>query len=134
VALANPGQDRKEAGRTANRRRRSRVPRSVLRRGLYSVLGILVVVVITMVGLHYIEGYTYLNAFYFTAMLATGEGPNTAPVTAAGKVFVGVMAFVSVGTVLGALLFIFGPLFSQLAKEGLEIVEEVEEKRKKEDM
>ena len=87
-----------------------------------------------MVGLHYIEGYTYLNAFYFTAMLATGEGPNTAPVTAAGKVFVGVMAFVSVGTVLGALLFIFGPLFSQLAKEGLEIVEEVEEKRKKEDM
>lgn len=104
----------------------------MLRRGLYSVLGILVVVAITMVGLHYIEGYTYLNAFYFTAMLATGEGPNTAPVTAAGKIFVGVMAFVSVGTVVGALLFIFGPLFSQFAKEGLEIVEEVEERRKKE--
>jgi H+/gluconate symporter-like permease len=87
-----------------------------------------------MVGLHYTEGYSYLNSFYFTAMLATGEGPNTAPVTAAGKIFVGVMAFVSVGTVVGALLFIFGPLFSQLAKEGVEIVEEVEERRKKENL
>ena len=83
---------------------------------------------ITMVGLHYIEGYSYLDAFYFTAMLATGEGPNVAPVTALGKVFVGVMAFISVGTVIGALLFIFGPLFSQLAHEGVELVEEAERK------
>ena len=112
-------------------RGRSRVPRSILVRGAYSALGIVAVVALTMVGLHYLEGYSYLDAFYFTAMLATGEGPNTAPVTAAGKIFIGVMAFVSVGTVIGALLFIFGPLFSQLAKEGIEMVEEVEERRKK---
>ncbi|HUI86059.1 MAG TPA: hypothetical protein VLY21_02755 [Nitrososphaerales archaeon] len=112
-------------------RPRSRLPRSVLVRGAYSVMGIVVVVVVTMVGLHYLEGLSYLNAFYFTAMLATGEGPNTAPVTAAGKVFVGVMAFVSVGAVIGSLLFIFGPFFSQVAREGVEIIEEAEERRRK---
>jgi hypothetical protein len=61
-------------------------------------------------------------------MLATGEGPNTAPVSAAGKIFVAVMAFVPVETVIGALLFIFGPFLSPVAREGVEMVEqEVEE-------
>ena len=105
----------------------------MLRRGAFSIVGIAIVVAFTMVGLHYIEGYSYLNAFYFTAMLATGEGPNTAPVTAAGKVFVGVKAFVSVGTVVGSLIFIFGPLFTRIAREGIEIVEEAEQRRKKEE-
>ena len=116
----------------ARKPRPSRVPRSILRRGVYSILAIVAVVIFTTVGLHLLEGHSYLDSFYFTAMLATGEGPNTAPVTSAGKIFVGVMAFVSVGTVISALLFIFGPLFSQIAREGVELVEEeVEKERKK---
>ncbi len=108
------------------------MPRSIVVRGFYSFVAIVAVVAFTMVGLHYIEGYSYLNAFYFTAMLATGEGPNTAPVTTAGKIFTGVMAFVSVGTVIGALLFIFGPLLGGVAKESAEIVEDEIEKVRKE--
>jgi len=106
------------------KRTRSRVPRSVVKRGAYSAIAIVIVVAFTTVGLHLIEGTSYLDSFYFTAMLVTGEGPNTAPVTAAGKIFVGIMAFISVGTVISALLFIFGPLFSQLAREGFDFVEE----------
>jgi hypothetical protein len=60
----------------------------MLTRGLYSLLAIIVVVAFTMVGRHYIEGPSYLNAFYFTAMLATDKGPNTAPTTALEKVLV----------------------------------------------
>jgi hypothetical protein len=46
------------------------------------------------------------------------------------------MAFISVGTVVTALLFIFGPLFAVVAKEGLEKVEEVEKDldKKKEEL
>jgi predicted membrane protein len=98
----------------------------MLTRGLHSLLAIIVVVAFMMVGLQTMEGLLYLNAFYFTAMLATGEGPNTAPTAALGNVFVGLMAFIFIGTVVTALLFIFGPFFAVVAKEGLEKVEEVE--------
>lgn len=80
--------------------------------------------------MHAIEGLSYLDAFYFTAMLATGEGPSYTPVTVGGKVFAGILSFVSVGTVITALLFLFGPFFGSFIRLGLERVEEEAEKEK----
>src|SRR5580658_3329186 len=65
-------------------------------------------------GLHYIEGYSYIDSFYFVAMLATAEGPTATPATVLGKIFAAFLAFVSVGTVIFAVGFIFGPYFGKL--------------------
>lgn len=85
---------------------------------------IVVVVAIGTIGLHYIEGYSYLDAFYYTSMVATGQGPTSTPVTAAGKVFVSILAFVSVGTVVTSLVFVFGPVALALARTGAEKAED----------
>ena len=72
------------------------------------------------VGLHRLEGMAYLDAFYFMSMLATAQGPTMTPSTPAGKLFTALMAFVSVGSVVAALGFLFGPFFGQLWKVGVE--------------
>lgn len=104
--------------------RHRRIPRSFLKRGLYSLGIILVVVFVGTLGMHLIEGMSYLDAFYFTSMIATGQGPNYTPVTDGGKVFTAILAFVSVGLVITALVFLFGPLFGTLLKMGWEKFEE----------
>ncbi len=91
---------------------------------------IVVVLTIGIVGIHQLEGYSYLDSFYFTALLATGEGPTFAPATVGGKLFAGIFAFVSVGTTVTALLFLFGPFFGSVIKMGLERIEEEAEKEK----
>ena len=76
------------------------------------------------IGIHTLEGFSYLDAFYFMSMLATAQGPNIAPATVAGKIFVSIMAFVSVGFVVAALGFLFGPFFGQLWRIGVEHLED----------
>ena len=81
-------------------------------------------------GIHVLEGLPYIDSFYFTAMMATGEGPTYVPITAAGKLFAGFLAFVSVGAVITSLFFIFGPFFGSILRVGLERLEEGAEKEK----
>jgi hypothetical protein len=86
-----------------------------------------VVMVVGMVGLHYLEGLSYLDAFYFMSMLATTQGPLNEPATAVGKVFVAIMAFVSVGSVVAALAAVFGPFWMGLWKAATTLKEELRE-------
>jgi len=104
------------------------VPRSFLVRALYSFILIAVVVLAGTVAMHAIEGWSYLDSFYFTSFIATGQGPpaNLDPQTSVGKVFSSVLAFISVGTVVTALLFLFGPFLGRVLRAGVERVEEVE--------
>jgi len=88
----------------------------VIRRAAYSVAVILGVLIIGTLGFHYIEHYSYTYSFFFMSMLATGEGPATNPSTHLGLVFASVMAFVSVGTVVVALVYLFGPFFGRFLK------------------
>ena len=88
------------------------------------MLLVAVLMLMGTIGLHLLEGLPYLDAFYFMSMIATAQGPATAPRTAAGKLFISIMAFVSVGTVVAALGFIFGPLFGKLWRVGVEKMEE----------
>jgi voltage-gated potassium channel len=109
-------------------RRRRRIPQSFTRRAVYSFLLIAAVVLVGTVGMHAIEGMSYLDSFYFTSMLATGQGPNYTPVTVGGKIFAALLAFVSVGIVITALVFLFGPFFGAVLRSGMEKIEEEAEK------
>ena len=101
---------------------------SPLKRGLFSAGIILVVMVIGTVGMHHFEKMPYLDAFYFMSMIATAQGPMIIPVSAGGKLFAAFMAFLSVGTVVAALGFLFGPFMGKLWKIGAEKIIEAEEK------
>jgi len=108
--------------------RRRTIPKSFWERAVYSFLLIAGMVMIGTVSMHLIEGWSYLDSFYFTSFIATGQGPpgNLQPASPLGKVFSSVLAFVSVGTVITALLFLFGPFLGRLLKAGEEKLEEVE--------
>jgi hypothetical protein len=93
------------------------------RRVFYAFSGIIVVMVVGIIGFHQIEGMDWVNAVYFESMLATGQGPPLTLNTDAGKIFASIMAFVSVGSVITALVVTLIPLISQLWREGWEHAE-----------
>lgn len=95
---------------------RGRLAHPIYRRALFSVSLVLAILIIGTVLFRYIEHYTWINSFYFVSMLATAEGPPYAPVTALGKIVASIFAFVSIGSVIFALAFIFGPLFGRLIR------------------
>ena len=105
---------------------------SPYKRGVFSFLLVGSIMLIGTVGMHCIEGLSYLDAFYFMSMIATAQGPTITPFTAAGKIFAAFMAFLSVGFVVAALGFLFGPFFGALWKIGMMRWEEDIQRRKQE--
>lgn len=110
-----------------------KIPHSFFVRAIYSVLLVAAVVLFGTVVMHFIEGWSLLDSFYFTSFIATGQGPpgNLLPGSAAGKIFSSILAFASVGTVVSALLFLFGPFFGRVFRLGVEKIEEVEKEHEK---
>jgi hypothetical protein len=100
------------------------------RRTLYSILIVIVVLAVGTEVLHDLEGWSYVDSFYFISFVATTQGPTFAPRTDVGKIFASVMAFVSAGAVLSALVFVFGPLLGTLVKVGFDFVEREERRLK----
>ena len=94
------------------------------RRGLYSFGLVVGVMVLGTLGMRLTERMSYLDAFYFMSMIATAQGPMVIPATPAGKIFSALMAFISVGTVVASLGFLFGPFFGQLWRHGAERLDE----------
>lgn len=76
--------------------------------------------VVGTIGFHVIEGASWINAFYFESMLATGQGPPFPLATDTGKVFASLMGFVSVGSVVSAIVLTIGPLAVQIWREGID--------------
>jgi voltage-gated potassium channel len=110
------------------RKAKSRIPESFWVRAVYSVALISAIELIGTVAMHAIEGWSYLDSFYFTSFIATGQGPpgNLLPGSTLGKVFSSFLAFISVGTVITALLFLFGPFLGRVLKAGEEKLEGIE--------
>ena len=102
---------------------RQRVTRPEIRRAVYALIAVGAAEVIGTVGFHVIEGAGWVNAFYFESMLATGQGPPFTLYTNAGKIFASIMGFVSVGSVLSAVIFVVGPIAVRLWHEGMEAAE-----------
>lgn len=105
-------------------RRHSHHLRSPIKRGLLSFALVAIVMLVGTIGIHHLERLSYLDAFYFMSMIATAQGPTTVPTTVAGKLFTALIAFVSVGSVVAALGFLFGPFFGRLWRLGVEKMEE----------
>lgn len=98
--------------------------RSPVKRGLFSLFIVAVVMMIGTAGLQRFESMPWLKAFYVMSMIATGQGLSFTPGTDAGLLFVSLMAFISVGTVVAALGFIFGPFFGMLWHVGVQKLED----------
>jgi hypothetical protein len=97
---------------------------SPYKRALFSFLLISSIMIIGITGMHVLEHMSYLDAFYFMSMIATAQGPTIIPQTPAGKVFASFMAFMSVGFVVAALGFLFGPFLGKLGHIGAKHFEE----------
>ena len=94
-----------------------------------TLLSIVIVIIVLSVGTEVIvllEGWSYVDAFYFISLIATTQGPARNPATDAGKLFAAIMAFISVGAVLSAAAFLFGPLVGTLLKDGFDYLEKEE--------
>jgi hypothetical protein len=101
-----------------------RRPRSHnLHRALLALTAVAAAEIVGTVGFHLIEGVGWINAFYFESMLATGQGPPFALATNAGKLFASVMAFVSVGSTLSAVVFTLGPMLARVWRGFAEEIE-----------
>lgn len=95
-------------------------------RGLYCCAIAAFVLGFGTFGFHLIEGFPYIDSFYFSSMIATGQGPAPSifPVTPWGKLFTCLFAFVSVGSMVASLGFLFGPFLGQLFRIGVMKLEE----------
>jgi hypothetical protein len=80
------------------------------RRLVYALAGILVVLTAGSLGFHLVAGLSPVDSIYFESMLATGQGPPLTLTSDNAKIFASIMAFVSVGSVVSALLFSVGPV------------------------
>jgi hypothetical protein len=97
---------------------------SLKKRAAYSVVIVFFVLLFGTLGMHFIEGMPYVDAFYFTSLIATGEGPSTTPSTMAGKLFASFLSFISIGAVVASLIFLLGPFAGRMIKHGIEFTEE----------
>ena len=48
---------------------------STLNRSIYCLALAVTVLGMGTLGMHWLEGFSYIDAFYFTSMIATGQGP-----------------------------------------------------------
>ena len=95
-------------------------------RALYSLAIAASVLVIGTLGYRRLEGFSYIDAFYFASMIATGQGPapSLPLATDSGKLFTCIFSFFSVGSMIASLGFLFGPLLGQLFRIGVIKLEE----------
>ena len=91
---------------------------------MYSLLILAVIMVIGTEGMHYFEKMPYIDAFYFTSMIATAQGAAITPATVGGKIFASILAFISAGAAIACLGFLFGPFLGKLWHIGILRVEE----------
>jgi len=90
---------------------------ATVRRLIYALLGIGLVLGLGTLGFHLIAGLSPVDSFYFESMLATGQGPPITLTTDNSKIFASIMAFVSVGSVVSTLLFAVGPIVRRFWRE-----------------
>ena len=96
--------------------KRSRLPAT--RSELFLIFGLLLLVwAAGSVFYHLVEGLSYVDALYFTAVTLTTVGyGDFAPQTDAGKLFTAIYAFVGIGIFLGFAATLFQAVASRLRR------------------
>ncbi len=93
------------------------------KKGLTSVSVLLLSVLIATLVIHYLEGWSIVDSFYYISMITTTQGPTSTPSTFAGKVFASVYAYYSVGLLVTTVVFSFGPLLGYTFRRGTKFFE-----------
>ncbi len=104
----------------------------IARRSAWAILGIVVVMTVGTVGVKALDNrFDWVYSFFFMSMVATGQGPPTNVSGSAAEIFVSIMAFISVGTLITSIGVIFGPFFGYLLHKGVRFSEKEIEKLEK---
>lgn len=104
----------------------------IARRTAWALIAVIIVMAVGTVGTKELTGWGWVDSFYFMAMIATAEGPPNAPPNPSAKIFISLMAFVSIGTLVTAIGTIFGPYLGYLLHKGIRFAEKEIEKIEKE--
>ena len=92
------------------------------------------VMIVGTAGMKTLTGWSWIDSFYFMSMVATAQGPPSAPPNFWSKIFASIMAFVSIGTLITAVGTIFGPFLGYVFHKGVMFAEkEFERKEGKKD-
>jgi hypothetical protein len=101
----------------------------VARRSAYAVLAIIIVMIVGTIGVKELTGSDWVYSFFYMSMIATGQGPPANNLNSpSAEIFIAIMAFVSVGTVITSVGVIFGPFFGYLFHIGVRFSEKELEK------
>lgn len=95
----------------------------ITRRAGLALLAITAVMTIGTVGTKLLTGWSWIDSFYFMSMTATAEGPPNSPPNFWSKLFIAIMAFVSIGTLITSIGVIFGPFLGYLFHKGAHFAE-----------
>ena len=102
----------------------------ITKRTLVAVIAILFVMTIGTVGLKILTNWDWVDSFYFMSMVATAQGPSIAPPNFWSKIFVSIMAFISIGTLITSIGVVFGPFLGYVFHKGVLFAESEIEKEK----
>ena len=113
-------------GNTLKKGARKHHYHSFRNRAIYCLILVVAVLLLGTLGIHWIEGFSLIDSFYFTSMIATGQGPapSISPITLFGKLFTCFVAFISIGSMVASLGFLFGPFMGKLWRIGVVKLEE----------
>ena len=111
------GPHAEETGSPASRRPRQNYRQNRIRRAIYALAFLGIVLAVGTIGFHFIASLGWVDSFYFESMLATGQGPPLALTTDSAKIYASILAFVSVGSVLTTVIFTLGPIVARLWHE-----------------
>lgn len=100
----------------------------ISKRALWALLAIVVVMSVGTIGTQLLTGWTWIDSFYFMAMVATAQGPPNEPPTFWAKIFIAIMAFVSIGALVTSVATIFGPFLGYVFHKGVQYAEKEREK------
>jgi hypothetical protein len=96
----------------------------IARRSAFALIAIIIVMTIGTVGVKALDTqFSWVYSFFFMSMVATGQGPPQNVNGDAAQIFVSIMAFISVGTLITSIGVIFGPFFGYLFHKGVRFSE-----------
>ena len=82
--------------------------------------------------IHFSEDWTFVNSFYYIAMVTTTNGAPFPPTTAAVTIFTSLWAYYSFILLATIIAFAFGPILGYLVKQGGAYIKKAEEEIEKE--
>lgn len=87
-------------------------------RVLFTLLIFIASIMVATVVIHFSESWTFVNSFYYIAMVTTTNGAPFAPTTPAITLFTSLWAYYSFILLATLITLAFGPLVGYVVKQG----------------